>query len=300
MKDQYDIALLTQDKYVNPSEDSDYVKNILYEDKLLTDALRERGLSSIRVSWSDELFDWSSVELAVFRTTWDYFTRLEEFTTQVSDIESVAQCMNPLETIRWNIDKRYLLDLKRNGVRVVPTELVEKGEKYDLRERFYDNNEQPLIIKPTVSATAYHTYKVGRDNLEECSDLFEELTQQHAMIVQPFQKNVTREGEISYMIIDGEYSHAVRKLPKPNDFRVQDDFGGTVELYEASREEIGFAEQAVRSCPTLPLYARVDAILDNDGKISLMELEMIEPELWFRLYPKCAVKFADAIASRCQ
>ena len=107
--------------------------------------------------------------------------------------------------------------------------------------------------------------------------------------------NIVEEGEISLIMIGGEHTHSVKKKAKKGDFRVQDDHGGTVENYKPSNEEIKFAQRCIEICPERTLYARVDIIYDNENKLALNELELIEPELWFREYPKSAEILADKV-----
>ena len=108
-------------------------------------------------------------------------------------------------------------------------------------------------------------------------------------------KNISIKGEISLIMIGGKYTHAVKKNAKKGDFRVQDDHGGTVEIYEANRVEINFAEKCINKCPFFPIYARVDIVYDNKNKPALMELELIEPELWFRNNSESAIILAEEI-----
>ena len=115
------------------------------------------------------------------------------------------------------------------------------------------------------------------------------------MMLQPFQENIITHGEYSFILIDGKYTHAVLKVAKPGDFRVQDDFGGTVHNHKATKEEISFAENAVKACIEKPMYARVDVIIDNNNKLAISEIELIEPELWFRKHHDAAVLLARAI-----
>ena len=97
------------------------------------------------------------------------------------------------------------------------------------------------------------------------------------------------------MVFNGKFTHAILKKAKAGDFRVQDDFGGSVSDYSPTNEEITFAENTVKACPELPIYARVDIFTDNNTKIALSELELIEPELWFRHHPEAATVLAEAI-----
>jgi len=114
-------------------------------------------------------------------------------------------------------------------------------------------------------------------------------------MLQPFQHAIVKKGELSLIVIDGEFTHAVLKIAKKGDFRVQDDFGGTVHTYTPTKTEIEFAEQAVNACKSKPVYARVDMFIDNNGQLAIAELELIEPELWFRNNTKAADKLALAI-----
>ena len=114
-------------------------------------------------------------------------------------------------------------------------------------------------------------------------------------MLQPFQYDIINKGEVAFMLMNGIFTHAVLKKSKPGDFRVQDDFGGTLHDYTPTSEEIAFAEKAVAACSEKPLYARVDIINDNNGQLAVMELEIIEPELWFRRNPLSANFLASAI-----
>ena len=115
------------------------------------------------------------------------------------------------------------------------------------------------------------------------------------MLFQKFLNNITTQGEISLILIGGKYTHAVKKIAKKGDFRVQDDHGGSVEKYNPKDLEITFAEDCFKASPYRPIYARIDIVYDNNNKPSLSELELIEPELWFRNYPKAAELLAEEI-----
>ena len=115
------------------------------------------------------------------------------------------------------------------------------------------------------------------------------------MILQPFQHNIVVKGEISLIVINGKFTHAVLKIAKKGDFRVQDDFGGSVHNYTPTLLEINFAEKAVEACDELPIYARVDVFTDNNNNLALAELELIEPELWFRNNPRAADELAKGV-----
>ncbi len=296
----YDVVVLTDDRYVAPENTDRYINNILQEDGLVVEALKSHQLSVTRVSWSDPEFDWSSTRYVLFRTTWDYFDRAEEWKNWLAHVSQQTQLINTHDTVLWNMDKHYLKDLMTQGINVPQIRYIEIGEKVILSDLVNEMNEEVVILKPCFSASARHTYKISDAVSETLEQTFQELIQEEAMMLQPFQHSVPLKGEVSMMIMGGEFTHAVLKKPKQGDFRVQDDFGGSVELYQPSQEEIAFAEKAVAACPVRPIYARVDIIEDNDGQLALIEIELIEPELWFRLHPEGATVLGNAVANYIQ
>ena len=154
------------------------------------------------------------------------------------------------------------------------------------------------ILKPAVSGAARHTYRLNAANLDAHEAVLLELLREEAMMLQPFRSSLLTQGELSLIVVGGRCTHAVRKIAKAGDFRVQDDHGGTVHPHTPAADEIAFAESAVAACPQAPLYARVDAVRDAAGALSLMELELVEPELFFRFHPPAADALAAAIAER--
>jgi glutathione synthase/RimK-type ligase-like ATP-grasp enzyme len=296
MPQRYDVTLLTETRYENPAQPDWYEAQILHEDQLLRQGLEQRGLRVHRIDWASPDFDWSDTRIAIFRTTWDYFHRITEFRAWMEHAATKTQLINPIALIRWNIDKHYLLDLDARGIRIVPTHIFEQGEKVELGTWFGYFQCEELIIKPCIAGTARHTYRVKKENVQQHQVLLDKLLAEEAMMVQPFQRSISERGETSVIVIGGEAMHAVLKIAKPGDFRVQDDFGGTVHDYNPSLEERQLAEAAVASCQPSPAYARVDMILDNEGRMAISELEMIEPELFFRKNPAAADRLAGIIA----
>lgn len=289
----YDIIVLTDKRYLKDSKDP-YNHNVYYEDKLVCEALKSEGLVVGRKAWNDSVFDWSLTKAIMFRTTWDYFDDYAKFTGWLNNVSKVTTLINSEATIRWNIDKHYLQDLKNNGVHIPDTLFIEKGDTRNLEELHSKMNWKETVLKPCVSGAARHTYKLNVNNIVLHEDIFKTLIENEAMMLQPFQHNIVTEGEVSMMVFNGKFTHAVLKKAKSGDFRVQDDFGGSVHDYNPTDEEIEFAVKAVKACKEMALYARVDIFNDNNGKIALAELELIEPELWFRRNPKAATILAKA------
>ena len=290
-----DVTILTTSAYIDPPAIDDYINNVLTEDRLVKEALEAEGFATARVSWDDKNFDWSQTRTVLFRTIWDYFERYDEFEPWLKRISQLTHTINSMELVGWNIDKHYLSDLHRWGINVVPTIFIEKGDKRSLLEIIENSDWSHVILKPAISGTARHTYKINPDQVEDHESIFHELIATESMLLQPFIDSVLTEGEVSHMVFNGKHSHSILKRAKPGDFRVQDDFGGSVSIYQATANEIAFAEDVVQKCKIQPLYARVDVVKDNDGALAVAELEVIEPELWFRHRPEAAKDLARGI-----
>ena len=297
MKHDTDITILTDSRYVAPKEKNSYVANILHEEQLVQEALEEEGLRVERINWDHEGMDWTKTRFILFRSTWDYFERFPEFWSWLNDVRHQTAMINPYEMIRWNLDKHYLGDLKDQGTPIPATRFIEKGEDRTLESCIEGTGWVEVILKPVVSGAARHTYRFARERAFSYESVFRDLIRQEALMVQEFQHQVLTKGEVALMVLGGQFTHAILKKAKKGDFRVQDDFGGTVTLYKPTPQEIRFAEKVVARCNPQPVYARVDAIWDNQDRLVLSELELIEPELWFRFSPDAAGQMAKAIVN---
>jgi glutathione synthase/RimK-type ligase-like ATP-grasp enzyme len=290
----YDIVVLTEKAYINPKKADWYVQQVLDEDNYVLEALSRAGFSVCKKAWCDPEFDWGSTKAVMFRTTWDYFDRYAEFSVWLQEVSKTCALINSAELIDWNIDKRYLLELQKKGVNVASTQLLEKGSSVQLAQKFASTGWSEAVLKPVVSGAARHTYRITTDNVAEHQEILEKLLTEEHMFLQEFLNDIVEFGEISLMFMGGVFTHAIRKIAKSGDFRVQDDHGGRVVSHLASAEEIAFGGRAIAACPELPTYARVDIVRDNSGELSICELELIEPELWFRENPAAADELAKA------
>ncbi|NWK77163.1 RimK family alpha-L-glutamate ligase [Aquitalea sp. LB_tupeE] len=295
---QFDVVVLTKQTLLDLDLTDWYSKQVHLEDGLVLDALQRQGLRVTRKAWDDPDFDWKQTSSLLFRTTWDYFDRYAEFRPWLSKVAKQTTLFNGAALIDWNIDKHYLRFLAEKGINVVNTHYIEKGDTHTLAQCLAESGWTDAILKPVVSGSARHTYRISLDNARELECTFAELVQQEALLLQPFQHAILAEGEVSLMVIDGQFSHAIRKTPKTGDFRVQDDHGGSVHAHAASTEEQQFAEHAIAAIPFDVLYARVDIVRDNAGQLAIMEVEMIEPELFFRYRPEAADSLASGLARR--
>ena len=292
---EFDVVLLTDSRYVNPKKIDPYIQNVLKEDRLVMDGLDKLNLRTIKKDWNDTNFNWSSTKSAIFRSTWDYFDQFSNFRNWLEFVNKQCYLINPYEQINWNLDKHYLLDLQKLDFPIVESVFVSKKTQLNLETISKSKNWKDIVIKPTISGAARHTYYLKNDEIKKFQDKWLSLTNDEDFMVQEFQKNILSSGEIAVMIFGGEYSHSVLKKAKKGDFRVQDDFGGSVEKINPSLEIIELAEKTVKSLKTMPLYARVDIIFDNSSNPVISELELIEPELWFRFKEESAYKLAEIV-----
>ena len=294
--DPIDVAILTESRYEDPPVVGWYERNILEEERLLGEALGRLGLTSRRLDWACADVDWTRVGAAVFRTTWDYFLRPAEFAAWLDRAARATRLINCEELVRWNLEKRYLGDLAARGVRVVRFRIVERGDRRPLAEHLAAEGWEEAVLKPVVSGAGRETHRIESGRAAEAEPTFRRLVAAEAMLLQPFQRAVLEDGEHSLVVIGGAVTHAVRKVARPGEFRVHDDHGGTVHPHEPGAAGIAFAEAAVATCDPSPLYARVDLVRGDDGAPALMELELIEPELFFRFHPAAADALAGGIA----
>ncbi len=290
-----DITLLTCRAYYKPDNVTPYIQNILLEQELLKSAFEAQGLKVDITYWDNPTYEWQETKSVLFRTIWDYFERFDEFWEWLEQVKTKTRLINSFELIKWNIDKHYLKDLSSWGIETVPTYFADKGCNMKLHEIAKRNQWNDLVIKPAISASAFKTYKILANEIQANEKLFNSLVQERNMLVQPYFETITQLGEASLMMFDGKFTHAILKKAQPGDFRVQDDFGGTVHNYIPTKAEINFAEKVFETCKTKPVYGRVDIVWDNDKNFYLSELEIIEPELWIRNYPKCAERIAEAV-----
>ena len=292
---KFDVVVLTDSRYVNPLETDAYISNVLREDELVINALEGKDLSVIKKDWNDPNFNWNNTRSVLFRSTWDYFDKFEQFKKWFDKTRNTCLMINSSETIEWNLDKHYLLDLQKHQISIPNSEFIKRGSSVDLSLLMQEKNWNEIVVKPTISGAAKNTYRLKKEDINQFDSTWKKLIYQEDFIVQEFQNNVIKKGEVAMMVIGGKYTHAVLKKAKEGDFRVQDDFGGSIAKYSPSEKMVKLAEKCTGILSAIPSYARVDIIWDNSGDLAVSELELIEPELWFRLNPDAAQKLAEHV-----
>jgi len=283
-----DVALASCDAYLDLHSD----------DRILREALHERGLTTTVVSWTDEAYDWSGVRCCLPRNTWDYPERPRDFDHWLGRAHELTLLWNPLRTLRWNVHKRYLGDLERAGVPILPAATFSAGAQVDLAAELDRRGWEEVVIKPAIGLSARRSMRTARERIAEGQAHLDQLLATEDALVQPFVESVLSRGELSLIYLDGGFSHAVLKRPGQGDWRVQDELGGSVEAALPREDEIELACRALETAPGELLYARVDLVRDSEDRPRLMELELIEPVLFFGWGEGSAQRLAGAIFAR--
>ena len=270
------------------------VEELFSDDQLLIDAFRQRGIEAVSVVWSDPDVDWSGFDLALIRSTWDYIDDHEHFLAALSAIEaSGCRLFNPLAAVRWNSNKRYLLDLERWGVPTVPTYEASNTARNGWLDVIARGNWPGAVLKPMIGAGGADVRLVQPSEIADTLDRLAMEQPQRKFLVQPLVEPVINEGEWSFIYLGGELSHILLKKPAAGDYRAHGIYGGTVESASAHPRDILQAQAMHARLPFDLLYARLD-LVRIDGRLSIMELELIEPLLYFHLAPNTVGKLVDA------
>lgn len=255
------------------------------------------GVDAEPVVWSDSAVAWSRYDAVVIRSTWDYFQRIDEFVSWLDRLERDGVPLhNPVPLVRWNFDKRYLAELEARGVRIVPTRFFDTGAHVDLPSLMREAGWSEAIVKPAVSGGAYRTHRFGVADAPTVQRELDEILRTSGALVQPFLDEITRIGEHSLFFFGGRFSHAVVKTPAGGDFRVQAQFGGTHRAIEPPAAMVAAAREVLALLPTATLYARIDGV-ERSGRFELMEVEVIEPYLFFPGSPGAIDRYVAAVAA---
>jgi len=274
-------------------------------DSLTYQPLRDLGWSVEEVPWEKANVDWRSFDIVVIRSAWDYFKSPQTFLKVLEQIEKTGtRLANPLRVVKWNLDKSYLRELEVQGTAIVPTLWNERLLQSDLDSAFdhFASEEiaseeiasEELVVKPTIGAGACDTFRLNReapDNFAEALDAFAS----RAVMIQPFLSSVVERGEFSLFFFGDEFSHCISKLPKPGDFRVQEEHGGLIKVCPAESDMLALSRRVLDAIGEPLLYARIDLVFLPSGELAVIEVELIEPSLYFGYDDRSASRFAAAV-----
>jgi glutathione synthase/RimK-type ligase-like ATP-grasp enzyme/gamma-glutamylcyclotransferase (GGCT)/AIG2-like uncharacterized protein YtfP len=268
------------------------------DDAHLATSLERLGIQPIVCMWNDPAVDWSSFDAVLIRTIWDYFKHHAAFLDWLDRLDRLGvPTINDSALLRWNSDKRYLLELARHDVAVIPTRLARAAELPDVLATM---PAQQVVIKPAVSGGAWHTLR-GRVGDAAFAAAVAQLPRELDYLVQPFVSEIVSDGEWSLLYFGGEFSHAVIKRPAAGDYRVQGEHGGSAEPARPEPATLAAADRALAAVADIGhadhAYVRVDGVI-SAGRFLVMELELIEPFLHLAGQPEAAERFAGQLAAR--
>lgn len=275
------IALVTCERPLERDTDLDF----------LIPALTRAGAEVEAPGWSDPKVDWSSFDLAMLSSTWDYHERLGEFRAWLRSTGKRTRLVNPLDVVEWNLDKRYLRELEAAGAAIIPTIWAEPGREDEAVAEIAARGWEDLIVKPVVDLGARNLIRIAAGAAAGMLPRYGTHT-----MIQPYLPSVAAEGELSLVYLNGELSHALRKRPARGDFRIQPEYGGTHEAAGVPAAAGELAAAALAAAPGAdPLYARVDMVALPDGSPALIELELVEPALYLDVDPPSADRLARVL-----
>ena len=283
------IALLTCDK----------LPDLKPSDQQLIPELKKHHITAQAAIWDNPKEDWTQYDYLVFRNTWDYYEKEDAFNQWLSKIEHLGiPTLNSLNVIQQNKHKFYLQELEQNGITILPTYFQKKTAHLDLKNNI-PSHWKKIVIKPAFSAGSYLTKVFEPSEIEKIEEEYQIIAQEKELLLQEFQPEITSLGETSFIFFNKVFSHAVNKRSAANDFRIQVQFGGQYTLVQPPESLIQQAQEIVNQFPEPLLYARVDGIVKNNT-IHLMEVECIEPDLYFDYAPNALQKFTQAIVQLIQ
>ena len=246
------------------------------------------------VAWR-EARDWNVFDAVYICVPWDYPQHADEFMAVLESIDaSRARLCNPMSIVRWNLDKAYLRDIEARGDRIVPSAWYDDFDAALVPGFFAAHGVDTVVIKPNVGGNAVDTYVLHDPVDADTVALLERTFSGRRFVVQPFIANIRTEGEYSLFFFNGEYSHAILKVPKAGDFRVQEEHGADIIPARPPAELLEVGRKVFSHVQPLPAYGRGDWVRGPDGRFLLMELELIEPSLYLRTDPGAAARFARA------
>jgi glutathione synthase/RimK-type ligase-like ATP-grasp enzyme len=275
------------------------------------EALRE-ALGSVDVDVFDQ--PWSEpvtreYDLISPMIAWGYHNAPDDFKTALAQMVAKGhRLLNPAPIVAWNIDKRYLLDMAEAGVRIIPTAFVETVTEAAIEAARMDFGQKSVVIKPVFSAGAKDTLIWDGDGFPSAQMLAGKSGQPQTdgngaqvsvpeglAMIQPFMPKIQSEGEWSLLFYGGAFSHAVLKTPKAGDFRSQPDYAANLRSLTPPPEALELAYAAIDYVGRdQVLYARADMVRDDQGRFCLMELELIEPDLYLTYEENAADRLAHA------
>lgn len=268
--------------------------NLLPSEAFLIPALTNKNHIVTAVIWDDVSIEWSDFDLLIFRNTWDYYEKQTAFDIWLNKIEALGmKCLNSIKTIQKNKHKFYLKKLQNQGISIVPTVFIDKTTTLDL-QKIIPKHWQKAVIKPAYSGGSYQTVLFDVIEINSINKDYQSIAAEKELLLQEYIPEIKTVGETSFIFFNKKFSHCVNKMPVKGDFRVQNQYGGIYTIVHPSQELIDKAQNIVNTFAEDLLYVRIDCIV-FDNNLLLMEVECLEPDLYFELCPSAKDKFIEAI-----
>src|SRR5262245_33165729 len=263
-------------------------------DRHLAEALERRGFLVESACWNGPFAPFDGARAVVIRSTWDYHENLDVYRAWLGRLDS-SRVFNPPHLVRWNLDKSYLTELAARGAPLPACTVVETDaaavagalERLSLTD---------AVIKPTVGASGVGVERVTRGREAAAVDRVRAVTRSPRLLVQEFIPEVGA-GEMAGVFFARTFSHGLRRVPATGEFRVNSQYGGSMEADALDAPTIDDMSRVLRALPGDPLYARIDGVR-RGGRFVLMEVEVNEPGLGLHLAPGAADRFAEALIAR--
>lgn len=269
------------------------------DDKLLVSALAKKHIIWRAIPWDTEGVHWEEFSAVIVRSAWDYALKTPAFLAWIDALESKeVNVWNPASTLRSNVDKKYLLELEKKNIPIIPTVVIPKASRYDIQKLFEENAWDDIVFKPTVGQAGRGVFYGSRADAAELQKTLDSRLSANDMLVQPLVESVRTEGEYSFIFLNGEYSHTALKTTRSGELQVTRRTGGVV--VEKTEPPEAFLKEAAAIFHAVDekfLYARIDAV-NIAGRLHVMEIELIEPVLYFQFDTAAVERFVSGIEER--
>lgn len=277
------------------------VPELTEDGRAVRQVLRERGYDASGVVWSDPDVDWSSFDVLVVRSCWEYYRRPDAFQSWLDTVDGQARhVVNPVSVVKWNVHKSYLEELAAKGLEVASTMCVPQGADESLSAICERENWDHVVVKPAIGTSSEGVWRATVPVSADAEEHFREAVTERDLLVQQFVPGIAS-GELSMVFFRGEYSHATRTVPETDDFRAHPSFGASstpitpsAAVRETGRRILEVAGELLGVDPADLAYARVDGV-ERDGSFVLLELELVEPYLSLSAADGAVERFVDAI-----
>ncbi|PIE35224.1 hypothetical protein CSA56_05065, partial [candidate division KSB3 bacterium] len=264
-------------------------------DRLVADELEKKGHRVDACPWNGDFAAFQGADAIILRANWDYHHDVEGFLRWLDRLDETGlKVCNPIPIVKRNLVKDYVLELEAAGISVPVTDCWERSSNESLQAIFEKHGWQQAVLKPQIGASGHLVEKVVMSEIDDWVTTIADSEPQKKWLVQEFLPEVLESGELSLIFFHGDFSHAVVKHTQKGEFRVNSQFKGILERALPTPEIIAQAGKALTTLDTIPLYARIDGVIREEGRFILCEMELNEPALYLQYAPGQASRFAEA------